>query len=135
MASKYVNIHPEVDMLDRDLSFIAGNIGSSLMERIARHYMDFTDADLQHCRIDADRKHAEFSYHYSYAILKLWVKKNKGPQIQRRLFEKLEEVRNDQDHLIPITAYYDVLEMWVSKMIFFKQLGKQSHSLCSLHQK
>ncbi len=108
-----MNIHPEVDFLDRELSFIAGNIGSTSMERIARHYMDFTDADLQHCRIDAQMKQTEFSYHYSYFTLRLWVKKNKGPEIHKKLFEKLEEARNGKDHLIPITAYYDVLEMWV----------------------
>ncbi len=60
MAAKYVNLHPEVDFLEQELSFIAGNIGSSSMERIARHYMDFTDADLEHCRIDGQMKQSEF---------------------------------------------------------------------------
>ncbi len=86
------NIHPDERFLDKDLSSIAENIGSSDMEWIARRYLNFSEADRQHCRIDAQMKQCYFSYHYSYFILKLWVERNDGKGVHNKLFGILEEV-------------------------------------------
>ncbi len=111
------NIHPDEYILHKDISEMAKNIASPHMEQIALRYLNMNNADILHCKVDADRKQTNFSYYLSFYLLEMWCERNKGPRVHRKLFEKLEEARK-YEGIIPITAYYPVLQVWVCYSCF-----------------
>ncbi len=112
MASALEEPNPiQENYLERNLTILSKMFTYPEIDRIARHWLNFSDEEINDHKIEATSEDSTTSHTYTYMVLKTWCNKNKGPDLLRRLHTTLKRARDVQENAIDIwVSNHDTLE-------------------------
>ncbi len=100
-ASEEPNSIQEV-YFERNLTILSKIFTYPEIDRIARHWLNLSDEEINEHKTEATCGECTTSHTYTYMVLKTWCNKNKGPDLLRRLHTTLKRARDVQENAMNI---------------------------------